>query len=275
MDEPFSALDVLTAENLRGELVSLWSRPEFATRALCIVTHNIEEAVLLADRVMVLGSNPGRIKAEVPISLQRPRDRHSAAFESLVDQLYGILTDRDQQPVRTQAAGPLNQPLPAATVGGVSGLLDMVNSTGGRTDLSDLADELSFEVDDLLPLVDAASLLGLLEVSGAAVALTDTGRAWCAGDIQQRKELWADAAQTHAPLVRTIVTGLRNSAKGTLREDFFRDLLRRGYSADDTELQLDIAIGWGRYGELYDFDADSGELHLDTAVAPPQRVPVS
>jgi NitT/TauT family transport system ATP-binding protein len=130
-----------------------------------------------------------------------------------------------------------------------------------------LADELSFEVDDLLPLVDAAVLLGLLELDGAQAFLTDTGRQWHTADMQATKQLFARLAVEHAPLVRTIVKALENSDDGTLRDDFFRDLLRRGYTTEDIEKQLDIAIDWGRYGELFDYDADSGELVLSEVAA--------
>jgi NitT/TauT family transport system ATP-binding protein len=127
MDEPFSALDVLTAENLRTELLTLWSRADFPTRAMLIVTHNIEEAVLLADRVLVLSSSPGRIRAELQVDLARPRDRRQPAFEALVDEIYGIMTGREQEPAvapTTRAEpSPLEHPLPAATVGGMAGLL--------------------------------------------------------------------------------------------------------------------------------------------------------
>jgi NitT/TauT family transport system ATP-binding protein len=267
MDEPFSALDVLTAENLRSELVSLWAQPDFPTKAVCIVTHNIEEAVLLADRVLVLGANPGHVKAEVDVRLPRPRDRRSPTFDALVDQLYAILTGRDQKAATPAApAGPLTHPLPDATVGGLAGLVEIVFAHNGQTDLPDLAAELSFEVDDLLPLVDAAVMLGLLEVEGAQAFLTDTGREWYTDDIQTSKQLFARLALEHAPLVRTIVKALDNSNDGALREDFFRDLLRRGFSAEDTEKQLDLAIDWGRYGELFDYDADTGEL-VSTEIA--------
>jgi len=263
MDEPFSALDVLTAENLRSELVGLWAQPDFPTNCICIVTHNIEEAVLLADRVLVLGSNPGHIKAELPVHLPRPRDRRSPTFEVLVDQLYAILTEQDPKSVTHKAPpGPLTHPLPAATVGGLAGLVEIVYAHNGQTDLPDLADQLSFEADDLLPLVDAATLLGLLDVEGAQAFLTDTGREWYTADIQTSKQLFARLAVERAPLVRTIVKALENSNDGALRDDFFRDLLQRGYTADDTEKQLDIAIDWGRYGELFDYDADTGELVL-------------
>jgi NitT/TauT family transport system ATP-binding protein len=273
MDEPFSALDVLTAENLRGEVISLFGRPEIPTRCVCIVTHNIEEAVLLADRVIVLGANPGHIKAEVPLRLPRPRDRRSPTFEAAVDQLYRILTGKDERSAATTAAapGPLTHSLPAATVGGLAGLVEIVFAHNGQTDLPDLADELSFEIDDLFPLVDAAAMLGLLEVEGHQAFLTDTGHDWYTADIQTSKQVFATLALDHAPLVKTIVKALENSEDGTLRDDFFRDLLHRGYTREDTEKQLDIAIDWGRYGELFDYDADTGELVLSevaTALLP-------
>jgi NitT/TauT family transport system ATP-binding protein len=268
MDEPFSALDVLTAENLRNELMGLWAQPDFPTNCVCIVTHNIEEAVLLADRVLVLGSNPGHIKAEVAVHLPRPRDRRSPTFEAMVDQLYAILTGRDEKSVAQVAPpGPLTHPLPDVTVGGLAGLVEIVYAHNGQTDLPDLADELSFEVDDLLPLVDAATMLGMLDVEGAEAFLTDTGREWYTADIQRSKQIFAELAVEHAPLVRTIVKALENSDDGTLRDDFFRDLLRRGYTAEDIEKQLDIAIDWGRYGELFDYDADSSELVLSEIAA--------
>ena len=269
MDEPFSALDVLTSENLRTELISLWAQPDFPTKSICIVTHNIEEAVLLADRVLVLGSNPGHIKAEIPIVLPRPRDRRSPTFEAAVDRIYAILTDRDERSAAARALvpGPLSHPLPDASVGGLAGLVEIVYAHDGQTDLPDLADELSFEVDDLLPLVDAARMLDLLHVEGAQAFLTDAGRAWYIAGIQGSKELFATLAVQHAPLVKTIVTALENSNDGALRDDFFRDLLRRGYSLEDTEKQLDIAIDWGRYGELFDYDADTGEIVLSEVAA--------
>lgn len=273
MDEPFSALDVLTSENLRTELMALWARPDFPTKAICIVTHNIEEAVLLADRVLVLGSNPGHIKAEVAVHLARPRDRRSPAFDALVDQLYAVLTGKEGRAVTTEAAAasPLSHPLPDATVGGLAGLVEIVYAHNGQTDLPDLAEQLSFEVDDLLPLVDAAVMLGLLEVEGAEAFLTDVGRQWYTADIQTSKEIFARLAVEKAPLVRTICKALENSNDGALRDDFFRDLLRRGYSAEDTEKQLDIAIDWGRYGELFDYDADTGELVIAEVYAALQR----
>jgi NitT/TauT family transport system ATP-binding protein len=271
MDEPFSALDVLTAENLRTELLALWARDDFPTRAMLIVTHNIEEAVLLADRVLVLSSNPGRIRSELPVTFDRPRDRRSPAFEALVDEIYGIMTDRDQQqsralPIAPAQPSPIDEPLPAATVGGMAGLLEIVVARGGSEDLPALASDLMFEVDDLLPLVDGARLLGFAEVDNADFHVTDDGREFVVADILTTKQLFARKAAEHAPLVRAIKNALAASMDGNLPEGFFLDILRRGFSDEEARHQLDIAIDWGRYGELFEYDANTGQIHHEPAV---------
>jgi NitT/TauT family transport system ATP-binding protein len=277
MDEPFSALDVLTAENLRTELVNLWTGENFPTKAICIVTHNIEEAVLLADRVVVLGANPGRILAEVHVDLDRPRDRRAPAFEGLVDQLYGLLTGRETAEVAAEPAAetPVSRPLPYASVGGLAGLVELVYAKGGRMGLAGLADELNFAIDDLLPLVDAAAMLGLVTVGDGEVTLTDIGAQFFTADIQHSKKIFAAQARHRAPLVRAICKALAGSADGNLRAGFFLDLLHRGFSEADARRQLDVAIGWGRYGELYDYDSLSDEITADPAahIHPAPAVP--
>ncbi|MFJ2579359.1 nitrate/sulfonate/bicarbonate ABC transporter ATP-binding protein [Kitasatospora aureofaciens] len=266
MDEPFSALDVLTAENLRSELVGLWDGHEAPVKSILIVTHNIEEAVLLADRILVLSSNPGRIRSELTVDLPRPRDRRSPQFEALVDTVYGILTGREEQPAAEPAARqatPITTPLPPASVGGLAGLLEILLAMGGEEGLAEIADELNFEVDDLLPLVDAAVLLGLATTSDGRLAITATGREFAAADILTSKQLFARIAARRAPLVRAIVQALAATEDHKLREDLFLDLLRAGYDADDARRQLETAIDWGRYGELYDYDADDAVFHLE------------
>jgi NitT/TauT family transport system ATP-binding protein len=277
MDEPFSALDVLTSENLRTELLNLWSgrngaaAAEFPTKAILIVTHNIEEAVQMADRIFVLSSNPGRLRAEITNDLPRPRDRRTAAFEALVDRLYGLMTGRPAESEVERAAATDSEPgltspkelrLPHASVGGLAGLLELVYVHGGKDNLPQLAQLLSFEVDDLLPLTDAAELLGLAEVIDADLQLTDLGRQWTEADITTSKSIFAKAARERAPLVRAIVRALERTEDGTLNERLFLDLLGRGFGEDEARAQLNTAIGWGRYGELFDFDANSGELVL-------------
>ncbi|HWE89049.1 MAG TPA: AAA-associated domain-containing protein, partial [Pseudonocardiaceae bacterium] len=271
------ALDVLTAENLRNELMALWTGQRFPTRSVCIVTHNIEEAVLLADRVVVLGSNPGHIRAEVPVPLDRPRDRRSPAFDALVDELYGLLTGRepDQPEVEPAHATPTARPLPAVSVGGLAGLVEIVHARGGRVDLPDIAAELNFEIDDLLPLVDAATMLDFLAVTDADLEITPTGAEFTTADIQHSKTIFAEQAREGAPLVRTVWRALNSSANGELRDGFFLDLLRRSFSTEDAQQQLDTAIDWGRYAELFDYDADSGQLALDPSATDRQPADVS
>jgi NitT/TauT family transport system ATP-binding protein len=272
MDEPFSALDVLTAQNLRAELLRLWMESDFPTKAMLIVTHNIEEAVILADRIFVLGANPGRIRTEIPCLFPQPRDRHDPNFAALVDQIYGFMTGADTRApahVWTVASpgegSPVDTPLPAASVGGMSGLLEILEAHGGREDLPKLASELTFEVDDLLPLVDAAQLLGLAEVEDADLQISEDGSVFVAADILESKEIFARRARERAPLVRAICNGLEATKDGSLGEGLFLDLLRRGFSEEEAREQLRIAVDWGRYGELFDFDSNTGQLTLDQA----------
>ncbi len=273
MDEPFSALDVLTAANLRGELTRLWENREFPTKAVLIVTHNIEEAVQLADRILVLSSNPGRIRAELAVGLARPRDRHDPAFEALVDTVYGILTGREDAAERAVASAeavpgggpagtPVDTPLPEVSAPGLSGLLEILSARSGQDGLAELAEDLSFEVDDLLPLVDAAEMLGLAQVHDAQLELTEAGREFAAADIEASKIMFGKLISERAPLIKAIMRALRATNDGILREGFFLDLLRRGFAADEARHQLEIAIDWGRYGELLEYDAESGQLKL-------------
>ena len=275
MDEPFSALDVLTAQNLRTELLRLWEASEFPTKAMLIVTHNIEEAVTLADRIFVLGTNPGRIRREIQVPLPHPRDRLGPSFQELVDEIYELMTGPDQRVAAhlptstTEAPGtptessPISSPLPEASVGGLSGLLEILAAHGGREDLPQLAHMLTFEVDDLVPLVDAAQMLGFATVKSADIELTEEGRNFSQADIDASKHLFADQARHRAPLVRAIVNALEHTADGTISERFFLDILRRGFSEDEARAQLDTAIDWGRYAELFDFDVNTRQLRLE------------
>ena len=280
MDEPFSALDVLTAENLRTELLTLWARDDFPTRAMLIVTHNIEEAVLLADRVLVLSSNPGRIRAELAVDLERPRDRRTATLRSTrrrdLRHHDRPRTKNHPPPHRPRPSqpSPIDEPLPAATVGGMAGLLEILLARGGTEDLPALAYDLMFEVDDLLPLVDGATLLGFATVDNADIHITDDGREFVVADILTTKELFARKAAERAPLVRAINNALAASIDGNLPEGFFLDILRRGFSDEEARHQLDIAIDWGRYGELYEYDANTGQLRRERLAPEPHSDPI-
>ena len=271
MDEPFSALDVLTAENLRSELLELWEKKTIPTKSIFIVTHNIEEAVLLADRIIVLGRNPGHVRTDFKVTLTHPRDRKAQPFTQLVDYIYKVLTRPDVTPeVPSLEAGRPQRDqrqmhyemLPHARPGGIAGLLELIIDMAGpetagqvgRTDIYKLADELAFQLDDLLPIVDAAQLLGFLKVEEGDVFMTPEGREYANSEIQQQKEHFRRAALEHVLLLRQITRALSNKSDHTVPEEFFLDMLDEQFSDEETQRQLETAINWGRYAELFDFD---------------------
>jgi NitT/TauT family transport system ATP-binding protein len=280
MDEPFSALDVLTAETLRGELLELWHDRKIPTRAIFIVTHNIEEAVVLADRVIVLASNPARIREDFEIALPQPRNRKSRPFEALVDHIYRVLTEPHiehelpaevKTPATTLVIAPKPPPpatplaprypmLPHARAGGIAGLLEILTDLGGREELHRIAQDLKLEVDDLLPIVDASALLGFLRVEHGDAILTDLGREFAAADIQQRKQMFREALLARVPLFQQMASALRAKADGTIPSEFFHDLLDEHFTEDEAQRQLDTAIQWGRYAELFDYDSVNKRL---------------
>jgi NitT/TauT family transport system ATP-binding protein len=262
MDEPFSALDVLTAENLRSELLELWQKKTIPTRAIFLVTHNIEEAVLLADRIIVLGRNPGHVRVDFRVTLAQPRDRKSSLFTQLVDYIYTVLTRPDVQPSNVPERVAIRdqrqmqyQMLPHARPGGIAGLLEILIDRGGKDDVYKLADDLGFQIDDLFPIVEAAQLLGYLKVEEGDVAITESGRLFADSEILKQKELFRDAALEHILLLRQITRALDTKADRTVPEDFFLDLLDEQFSQEEAQHQLETAINWGRYAELFDFDA--------------------
>ncbi|MGD0453971.1 MAG: nitrate/sulfonate/bicarbonate ABC transporter ATP-binding protein [Solirubrobacteraceae bacterium] len=266
MDEPFSALDVLTAENLRTELLELWQAGEFPAQAILIVTHNIEEAVAFADRVIVLGTNPGRIRAELACGLERPRDRREERFSALVDEIYGIMTDRPKPAANAahdqEGDGVQQVVLPHASVDGIAGLAELALASGEAADLAQLAAVVGFAIDDLFPIVDALTMLGFAMVQSGRLHLTEAGERFAGADIQRSKEIFREAALQRVPLVRRIQRALEHSSDGALREGFFIDLLASHYSRDEARAQLETAIDWGRYAELFEYDAGRGEISL-------------
>jgi len=265
MDEPFSALDVLTAENLRSELLELWQNKTIPTQAIFLVTHNIEEAVLLADRIIVLGRNPGKVRTDFKVTLAHPRDRKAPAFTQLVDYIYKVLTQPDAKPPELPNQTPAErqarerqahyQMLPHARPGGIAGLLEILLDHNGKDDIFRLADDLSFELDDLLPIVDAANLLGFLKVNEGDAEITPTGTEFANSEILRQKEVFRAAAVEKILLLRQIVRAVEAKKDGSVPEDFFHDMLDEQFSEEETIRQLETAISWGRYAELFDFDA--------------------
>jgi NitT/TauT family transport system ATP-binding protein len=263
MDEPFSALDVLTAENLRGEISDLWERRAFPAKSILVVTHNIEEAVLLADRIVVLGANPGSIRGEVRVEMPRPREKKSARFVALVDYIYTVMTNPGapvgELPV---SKGSKRFPmLPHARVGGISGLLEIINDRGGREDLPKLAESLRLEVDDLLPAIDAAALLGFAVVAHGDVTITDAGREFATADVGRSHEIFKAQLLENVPFMATVMGAMREKKDGRISKDFLLDILDEHFSESEAERQFQSLVDWGRYAQLFEYDADEEALY--------------
>ena len=273
MDEPFSALDVLTAESLRRELMELWMKDQMPTKSIFLVTHNIEEAVLLADRVVVLGTHPAKIRADFRISLPQPRDRKTAEFLIYVDYIYKVMTQPELEvgPVTKLPVvrKPSFQVLPHATAGGMAGLLEFLNDRGGREDMYHLAEELLMEVDDLFPIVDEAVLLGFADSTQGDVQITPAGKEFADADIGTRKKLFRDAVLSHVTLIQQIRNALERKSDRAVPMEFFRDVLDQHFSQEDVGLQLDTALNWGRYAEIFTYDSQTDRLllHEGTGIA--------
>jgi len=293
MDEPFSALDVLTAENLRGELLELWLNKKMPTKAIFIVTHNIEEAVILADRVIVLGRNPARIRSDLNIRLQHPRDRKSPRFLELVDYIYKVMTEPEAEHAPPDAettaeivlpAGGLTkdtlrkqpavvrttkyQMLPHARVGGIAGLIEFLQDRGGHEDLFRLAEELVMDVEDLLPIIEACVLLGFAWLKEGDVQISPQGSAFAEADIQQRKILFRQAALEHVTILKQIDSILKRKSDHSIADEFFHDILDEHFAEDEVQRQFETAMNWGRHAEIFDYDRESGRLVQTEPPAP-------
>ena len=271
MDEPFSALDVLTAENLRSELLELWQSKKMPTSAIFIVTHNIEEAVLLADRIIVLGRNPGRIRSDFDVDLPQPRDRKSPRFIQFVDYIYKTMTQPDVThalpgapgaPLVPKLARAKYQMLPHARPGGMAGLLEIVHDHGGREDLYRLAEQLALDVDDLLPIVDSCVMLGFALLKEGDVEITPEGIAFAEADILTGKVLFRKAALRHISILQQIDNVLHAKSDHSIPEEFFHDILDEHFSQDEVERQFETALNWGRYAEIFDYDPEHRRLTL-------------
>jgi NitT/TauT family transport system ATP-binding protein len=277
MDEPFSALDVLTAENLRGEIDDLWNAGTFPSKSIVIVTHNIEEAVYLADRIVILGSKPGRIRGEVRVDLPRSHDTHSDRFKTLVDYIYTVMTNPEVEvtSVETIAAKPATTPrnpyaqaLPHVRTGGISGLLELVVEKPNATDdLPQLAERLQLEIDNLLPIVDAAVLLGFAKVTQGDISLTEIGIDFATTTILRSKDLFRQQILSHVPIIVSMVQSLREKQNRSMRSAFFLDDLESNFPQQEAERQFATAVDWGRYAELFEYDAREERLYLPETLA--------
>lgn len=273
LDEPFSALDVLSAEALRGELLELWSSGKIPTRAVLMVTHDIEEAVLMADRIIVMEKEPGRVVADLTVDLSHPRQRKAPRFLSLVDRVYATLAGQTQpehvelgtapgEPGRTRA-------LPHITITDLAGLLEhLADTLHNRADIYRLATERKVDTDHLLRLTEAVELLGMATISQGDITLTPLGETFAEASILARKEIFATRIR-RLPIFKWLLAMLRAANKQQLEWDVIQTALELDFPAEEAARQLETAANWGRYAEILVYDDSSGMFYLEPGAGPP------
>ncbi len=265
LDEPFSALDVLSAEALRGELLELWITKSIPTEAILMVTHNIEEAVFLADRIVVMDKDPGHVVAELTVTLHHPRHRKDTAFQALVDKVYALVAGHTEPEAEALGTAPgqagRTAQLPVATLNRLAGLVEQINEEGSQVDLYRLTEDLRLELDDVLPIVEASEVLGFATVDQGDIKLTGLGQAFADASIVARKEIIAGRA-LRLPTIRWIYETLQHDDNQRIAEEYFIEQLQNDFG-DYARDQMDTAVDWGRYAELFAYDDNSGELFLE------------
>ena len=268
MDEPFSALDVLTAETLRTDLVDLWIEGRLPIQSVLMVTHNIEEAVLMCDRILVFSSNPGRVAAEIKVDLPHPRNRLDPTFRQLVDSIYARMTQR------AEPKTPAVEGIPGAGVGMVlqhvssnslSGLIETIAGAPyhGHADLPVLAGQLQLEADDIFPLGESLQLLRFAQLSEGDLVLTDAGKRFAHLETDERKRLFAEHVLTYVPVMGLIRRVLDERPAHTAPAARFRNELEDYMSEDYADETLKTIVSWGRYAELFAYDEQSETFSLE------------
>ncbi len=270
MDEPFSALDVLTADNLRNDLIDLWQSKKTGLNAILFVTHSIEEAITIADRILIFNSNPGTIRADLKVTLPFPRNDLDPRFRNQVDRVYTLMTtqpldEKLKEGAESHVVLDLGYRLPEANVAEVTGLLEILNAPEhqGKMDLPDVADTLMLNIDDLFPLTELLEILHFAKVSKGDITITEDGKTFSDADIQERKKIFSIHLKKYVPLARYICDQLERHPRHRSLEENFLSLLEDYLSEEEAERVLRTLIEWGRYAELFAYDFNSGVLSLE------------
>jgi NitT/TauT family transport system ATP-binding protein len=267
MDEAFSALDVLTGERLREDILELWETGRLPTKAILVVSHNIEEAVMMADRVLVFASDPGRVRDELPVRLSRPRKVESSEVRSLIDNVYGLMTAGTMRMGRVtekEIKLGLGDRLPEAEIARLEGILELLADEPylGRADLPKLAEETELSDQELLDVSSALTILGFANLDHGDIILTELGEKYVAANNSERKATFGRQLLENVPLVSYIRHGLVQDPSGDLHEDLFLKLLRFSLDEAESVSALRVAIEWGRYGDLFEYNFNTGVLNM-------------
>jgi NitT/TauT family transport system ATP-binding protein len=267
MDEPFSALDVLTSENLRTDLIELWSQKKLPIKSILLVTHNIEEAVQMCDRALIFSSNPGHVTTDIAIDLPHPRDRADPRFEDFVDRIYVEMTARRIERQRNVAqVGVLpDTPITRVPTSTLWGLIEALAAPpyDGTADLPDIASDLQLEVDELFPITEQMQMLRLGDMEGGDIKLTPMGKLFAESETQIRKEIFQRTLVANVPFAAHIRKVLDERASHTAPRRRFIDELEDKFTEDAADETLRAITSWGRFAELFSYDAESEVFSLE------------
>jgi NitT/TauT family transport system ATP-binding protein len=258
-------LDVLTAENLRRDLLELWLDKKIPTKSIILVTHGIEEAVYMADRAVILSSGPARVIEDIAIDIPRWRDKKAADFIAMVDRIYSLMTKKELR--RSEPA--IYQPgkitvLPYVSAGALTGFLELLEDLNERTDLYKLADRLVMDIEDFFPIIELASLLGLAKVVEGDIELTPEGIEFARATVLKRKELFKDQLLKNIPFITQMINVMQAKANKNMSVEFFEDLIAHNFGDEVAKTQMQLIINWGRYAELFGYDKVTELVYLET-----------
>jgi len=274
LDEPFSALDVLTADTLRTEMVKIFLDKKTATRSMILVTHNIQEAVFMAKRIMVMGINPGHIRREVVNDLPYPRDDQSPAFRRMVSQIHALITETlmpdtpvagvgvSLLPNKQQQKEPPIETLPNVQIVETIGLLEAIADQGGSADIFELAHGTGKDFGRTLYLVKAAELLELVDTPKQRVILTDLGRHFVAGDINVRKRMLHELFGA-LRIVKMTANLLRKDESLRLPVEALTERVGEWLPNENPHQIVEALVSWGRFAEYFGYNDDTKEVYLD------------
>ncbi|MCR8641252.1 nitrate/sulfonate/bicarbonate ABC transporter ATP-binding protein [Paenibacillus sp. N1-5-1-14] len=264
MDEPFSALDVLTAENLKRDLLELWTERKIPTKSIIMVTHSIEEAVYMSDRAIVLSRDPARIIADIPITMPHWRDKQEAAFTEHVDRIYSILTNREYKGhEHAQEQKKQIEKVQEVPAGALTGFIELIDDLGNTVDLYKLAEQLSLNLEDFLPIVEAAQMLDFASIQHGDITLTESGSQFANASVLERKDIFKKQVLAHVPMMEKIVWILQSKSNNKMEREFFLEIFEKHFGSEEAGHQLDIMIDWGRYAELLAYDEKAKLLFLE------------
>lgn len=267
MDEPFSALDVLTAENLRRDLLELWLEGKIPTKSIILVTHGIEEAVYMADRAVILSANPARIIQDITIGMPRWRDKKTAEFTDMVDHIYSLMTRRELTRIETATEMPGKKAVavPHVMAGALTGFLELLEDQAERIDLYKLGERFVMDIEDFFPIVEAATLLQFAQVVEGDIELTPEGVAFAQASIIERKELFKKQLLANVPFAGQMLNIIESKSNKRMNIEFFEEIVRRSAGEEAAAQQIDTLVNWGRYAEIFEYDKHKKQVYIDAS----------